>query len=323
MVRGCGVWGSARIHGSRGGGVATICGMLLTMTISPPPSSTCFNPSTPGPPIPTTSRSLCGRVLEETRLCGWKNDWRVPLWRPTCRQEPPLLHQGTRSEACLCAVCAPACVGWWQVDEVVGAVAERFGKVDGVANCVGSIVLKPAHQTSEAEFDQVGRVPCVRLLACAPVRAQTAMRQPPEGAAVQEPPRGGRGHQGVAEGALPGNQHPSPACTGNISRYGTYAVCAPRSGGARHRGSPRLGTTAIAGAIPNHMLPLPGLDLIGAGRQVIKLNLYSCFNIVKASAKRMMASGGGAIVLCSSAVAKHGIPNHEAIAAAKAGVVGG
>ena len=57
--------------------------------------------------------------------------------------------------------------------------------------------------------------------------------------------------------------------------------------------------------------------------QVIKLNLYSCFNIVKASAKRMMGSGGGAIVLCSSAVAKHGIPNHEAIAAAKAGVVGG
>ena len=31
---------------------------------------------------------------------------------------------------------------------------------------------------------------------------------------------------------------------------------------------------------------------------------------------------GGNIVLCSSAVASHGLPNHEAIAAAKAGIVG-
>lgn len=39
--------------------------------------------------------------------------------------------------------------------------------------------------------------------------------------------------------------------------------------------------------------------------------------------KRMMTSGGGSIALCSSAVARHGIPNHEAIAAAKAGLQGG
>ena len=53
--------------------------------------------------------------------------------------------------------------GGLQVDEVIGNVAERFGKVDGVANCVGSIVLKPAHQTSEAEFDQVGATARMRL----------------------------------------------------------------------------------------------------------------------------------------------------------------
>lgn len=35
-----------------------------------------------------------------------------------------------------------------------------------------------------------------------------------------------------------------------------------------------------------------------------------------------MKSGGGSIAFCSSAVAQHGIPNHEAIAAAKAGVMG-
>lgn len=95
------------------------------------------------------------------------------------------------------------------VEKVINAVAESYGRIDGVANCVGSIVLKSAHTTSDAEFDQT-----------------------------------------------------------------------------------------------------------------VKLNLYSCFNILKPSVKKMMASGGGSIVFCSSAVAKHGIPNHEAIAAAKAGVVG-
>ncbi len=54
--------------------------------------------------------------------------------------------------------------------------------------------------------------------------------------------------------------------------------------------------------------------------EVIRTNLFSSFHILKASAKAMMRSGGGgAIVFCSSAVAKHGIQNHEAIAAAKVG----
>jgi NAD(P)-dependent dehydrogenase (short-subunit alcohol dehydrogenase family) len=33
-----------------------------------------------------------------------------------------------------------------------GAV-ERFGRVDGIANCVGSLLLKPAHLTTQDEFD--------------------------------------------------------------------------------------------------------------------------------------------------------------------------
>ena len=53
----------------------------------------------------------------------------------------------------------------------------------------------------------------------------------------------------------------------------------------------------------------------------IDANLLTAFNTVKAGARGMM-SGGGSIVLCTSAVAQTGIPNHEAIAAAKAGVVG-
>lgn len=54
---------------------------------------------------------------------------------------------------------------------------------------------------------------------------------------------------------------------------------------------------------------------------VLSLNLASCFAAIRSVAKRMMKSGGS-IVFCSSAAAQRGYPNHEAIAAAKAGVIG-
>lgn len=90
-------------------------------------------------------------------------------------------------------------------------VLPRYGRLDGVANCVGSIVLKPAHATSDADFEKV-----------------------------------------------------------------------------------------------------------------IRTNLTSCFNVLRPAVKAMMApgNGGGSVAFCSSAVARHGIANHEAISAAKAGVVG-
>ena len=57
---------------------------------------------------------------------------------------------------------------------------------------------------------------------------------------------------------------------------------------------------------------------------VMHTNLYSAFNVLRPAVKAMMkqSPGGGSVVFCSSAVARHGIPNHEAIAAAKAGVNG-
>jgi len=39
-----------------------------------------------------------------------------------------------------------------QVEECVRAAVERFGRLDGIANCVGSLLLKPAHSTSEDEW---------------------------------------------------------------------------------------------------------------------------------------------------------------------------
>ncbi len=52
----------------------------------------------------------------------------------------------------------------------------------------------------------------------------------------------------------------------------------------------------------------------------LAVNLTSAFSVVRAGAKLM--SSGGSIVLVSSAAARTGLPAHEAIAAAKAGIIG-
>lgn len=56
-------------------------------------------------------------------------------------------------------------------------------------------------------------------------------------------------------------------------------------------------------------------------RRTIAANLDSAFAAVRAGAK-VMRGDGGSIVLMASAAATVGLPSHEAIAAAKAGVVG-
>lgn len=40
------------------------------------------------------------------------------------------------------------------VDALVAAVLERHGRIDGVAHCVGSILLKPLHLTSDEEWER-------------------------------------------------------------------------------------------------------------------------------------------------------------------------
>ncbi|HAD58504.1 MAG TPA: oxidoreductase [Planctomycetaceae bacterium] len=56
-------------------------------------------------------------------------------------------------------------------------------------------------------------------------------------------------------------------------------------------------------------------------QQTLTANLTSSFMIVRAAAKSLRRSGGS-VVLCSSAAARIGLANHEAIAAAKAGIIG-
>lgn len=54
---------------------------------------------------------------------------------------------------------------------------------------------------------------------------------------------------------------------------------------------------------------------------IIKAHLTTAFAVVHAAGKHMIEKGG-AVVLISSAAALHGLANHEAIAAAKAGIIG-
>lgn len=53
---------------------------------------------------------------------------------------------------------------------------------------------------------------------------------------------------------------------------------------------------------------------------VMAASLTTAFATVRAAGKRM--ANGGSVVLVSSAAASQGLPNHEAIAAAKAGILG-
>ncbi len=57
-------------------------------------------------------------------------------------------------------------------------------------------------------------------------------------------------------------------------------------------------------------------------QQVIDTNLSSAFYLLRAAAGAMQKQRDGSIVLVSSAAARTGLANHEAIGAAKAGIIG-
>ena len=40
-----------------------------------------------------------------------------------------------------------------EIDACIAHATAHFGRIDGVANCVGSLLLKPAHLTTDAEWD--------------------------------------------------------------------------------------------------------------------------------------------------------------------------
>ena len=130
---------------------------------------------------------------------------------------------------------------------------------------------------------------------------------------------------------------------------GVPVVCAGRDGARVEALASEIGGASLvydardAGAVADAVASLKGdgVTLAGAvncvGSLILKpghatspeewlehvdLNLNTAFYLLRAAVKAMLGSGGGSIVLLSSAVAGHGFAAHEAIGAAKAGVEG-
>ena len=81
------------------------------------------------------------------------------------------------------------------------------------------------------------------------------------------------------------------------------------------------GLTGIACCVGSLLLKPAHLTTTAEWRATLSANLDSAFGCVRA-AGRLMKTDGGSVVLVSSAAARIGVANHEAIAAAKAGIIG-
>lgn len=77
----------------------------------------------------------------------------------------------------------------------------------------------------------------------------------------------------------------------------------------------------VASCVGSLLLKPAHLTTESEWNSVVSANLATAFVLVRNASKAMLDSGGS-IVLISSAAAKIGLPNHEAISAAKAGVEG-
>lgn len=81
------------------------------------------------------------------------------------------------------------------------------------------------------------------------------------------------------------------------------------------------GVDGIINTVGSILLKPAHLTSIEEYRETVAQNLDTSFFTVKAGARALMKSGGS-IVLSASAVAQVGLNNHEAIASAKAGIMG-
>ncbi len=53
-----------------------------------------------------------------------------------------------------CDLCQVTAADAESIDECVATANERYGHLDGVTNCIGSILLKPAHLISDEQWDE-------------------------------------------------------------------------------------------------------------------------------------------------------------------------
>lgn len=80
------------------------------------------------------------------------------------------------------------------------------------------------------------------------------------------------------------------------------------------------GLDAIINCVGSVLLKPAHRTSIDEWQETLAVNLTSAFATVRAAAKTM--EQGGSVVLMTTAAARTGLPNHEAISAAKAGVIG-
>ena len=78
--------------------------------------------------------------------------------------------------------------------------------------------------------------------------------------------------------------------------------------------------SGVVNCVGSVLLKPAHLTSLSDFKSVLEVNLVSAFNVVRAAGKTM--TQGGSVVLLSSCAARIGLPNHEAIAAAKAGIEG-
>lgn len=81
------------------------------------------------------------------------------------------------------------------------------------------------------------------------------------------------------------------------------------------------GFAALVNCIGSVLLKPAHLTSDAEFRQVVETNLFTAFATVRTAGK-LLRESGGSVVLMASAAAELGIAHHEAIAAAKAGIIG-
>lgn len=130
-----------------------------------------------------------------------------------------------------------------------------------------------------------------------------------------------RGANVVAAGRDPEKIESLAQATGAISMVAD-ATDAGQVEGLIAESTEALGRiTGIVNCVGSVILKPAHLTTDAEWDATIAKNLSSSFYIVRSGVKRMMGEGGS-IVLVSTAAARTGLANHEAIAAAKAGVIG-
>lgn len=115
------------------------------------------------------------------------------------------------------------------------------------------------------------------------------------------------------------------ACADCGGQWGVYdATSSDAVEAAFEEATQRFGAapTGVANLVGSILLKPAHLTSDEDWESTLRLNLGSSFYIVRSAVSRMRRHGGGSIVLVSTVAASRGLANHEAIAAAKAGVEG-